>query len=343
MPETGSVRAPRAFLNGIVLLEVEVHLVRLGQASTFEAVMALDDPSNPGAAFWSDVGESGATITIDGVTVFSGHFTHTEVNFGPRVVRAEGKDSADTMIGTRTDEAFPNQTVGSVVSKLAGKVGLGTVQGGKSGDMAGHTYDYQEYRYNTDVQSAWDAVQDMANQIGNIAFVDGVAKTLYFVEPNFTEGNFNVVYRNPTTESYDESNVAVELLCGHDCTLQGGSSTLADSMFSFDNKTYVGKSGGGGTGGGTKEFYSEEPGRTQDQVQTKAKGLKNLADSKQWTIEVLAPGDPSVKASTGVTLSGTGTAWDQLYAVQSVTHRVSAEHGYLMEITGNAGMGGSGG
>lgn len=351
MAETGIVRQPRAFLNGITLEEVEVHLVR-GQPASFEAVMALDDPSNPGAGYWSSVGEAGATVTIDAgdgsgaQTVFSGHFTRTEVNFADRTVRAEGKDTGDQMIATRNDQAYVNQPVSAVVSQIAGKHGLGANTTG-AGGMAGHTYDHQEYRYNTDVQNDWDAIQDMAYQVGNVFWVDGVENILHFVDPQFVDGNYNITYVPPTKESYDSSNVAIHLLCSHDCTLQGGASTLSDSMFSFDNKTYTGTAGGGGGGGsvsgGSKQFYHEAPGRTQDQVETQAQGDKNLADSKQWVIDVTAPGNTSVKASTGVTLSGTGSAWDQLYATKSVTHKVSAHEGYLMNIVGNAGAGSGGG
>lgn len=344
--ETGTVRYPKAFLNGIVLQQVEVNLVRLQNPSTFEAVMALDDPSNPGAAYWSSLGEDSATISIDAgdgsgsKIVFQGQFTHTEVNFGPREVRAEGKCDVDKMIGTRTDEAFVNTPVSGVVSQLAGKAGVGTnIQGG--GQMAGHTYDYSEYRYNTDYQNVWDAIQEMAYQVGNHAFVDAATKTLNFVQPTWVNGNYSVVYVPPSEStvggntgpnSYDQSNVAIQLLCGHDCTLQGGSSWTADGSFSYDDKTYTGKSGGG-----DKQFYGQHPGRTQEQQQTRSSGDKALTDQHSLTIEVTAPGDPSVTASTGVTLSGTGSAWDTQYVMQSVTHRVSFDQGYTMEIVANAG------
>ena len=230
-----------------------------------------------------------------------------------------------------------------MVSQLAGKIGVGAnVQGG--GQMAGHTYDYSEYRYNTDYQNVWDAIQEMAYQVGNHAFVDASKNILNFVEPTWVEGNYNVVYTAPAEshqggntgpKSYDSSNVAIQLLCGHDCTLQGGSMFTADGTFSFDNKTYTGTAGGG-----QRQFYGAHPGRTQDQQQTRSSGDKALTDNHQWTIEVAAPGDPGVTASTGVTLSGTQSAWDQQYVMKTVTHRISVDNGYTMEIVATAGAGG---
>lgn len=88
------------------------------------------------------------------------------------------------------------------------------------------------------------------------------------------------------------------------------------------------------------KFFHDVPGKTEDQVERQASRLQNSAEEKGKYVTVEAPGDVGVRATMSLSLSGTGTAFDQSYDIESVEHRFSIHDGYVMTITAkNPGQG----
>jgi hypothetical protein len=256
MAETGILRHPTATFNGIVILECEV--VQLGSqgggTSTFEVVMALDDPTNPGAGYWAGAQEIPATISGDNGdgsgsnVLITGNVDHIEIDFGPRIVRAHGRGMDGKLADTRNDQNYVNQPIASVLSQVAGMAGLGlTTTAPNVGNMAGHTYDKQNYNFITDKENNWDTIQNLAEQAAGRAFVFG--SSLFVMAPGTGMGSYSVNYVPPTPESYDDSN-AVRIVGRHD-TIVAGAQVTATSQHPHDKETYTaGDSGGGGGAGG---------------------------------------------------------------------------------------------
>lgn len=346
---TSTSRQPRAWLvvNGasIVIESCEVMLVRLAQASTFEATMALDDPSNPGPGFWSQASQPTAMIVASNdyagggaaSVLIQGKLTHVEVDFVHRTVIAHGADAVVDMASTRNEQPYPNQPTSSVVSQIAGKHGLGFYTDG-GGDMAGTTYDKQDYRLNTDQESDLDVVQGCAVQDGKVAFVNG--GTLYYVAPGSVVGaTYPVEYSPPTPEGYETGNV-LELKCSNDFTLAPSNiNPLTSSWFAHDKKPNTAGSAGDGAG----EMYDYTPGRTQPQVQDINQRMQRLAEEKEYKVEVRMVGDVVVQPTMMLGLSGTESGWDLTYFIESVKHEFSIHDGYTMEIEAkNSGSGDAG-
>lgn len=224
-----TVRQPRAWVScagGLVnVIECEVTLVRgSGTGSTFAATMALDESSNPGAAFWSDTAPLPVSIVAtDGSnsdTLINGNVTEVELDLKARVVHIRGLDKTEDFIANRTDKKWENTPISAVVSEIAGYHGVGPfIDGGT--DMAGLTYDGQNYTLLSDYESDWDIIQHLAEQAGKIAFID--RDQLFFVnpgEPNF--GSYTVTYSPPSAENPEESNTAIELHCRRDIQIGEG-------------------------------------------------------------------------------------------------------------------------
>jgi hypothetical protein len=244
---SGQVRQPRAWLNGITLLTCHVNLTRHQSASEAEATMALDDPSNPGAQYWSSATGIAATITAtngDGSgegTIFQGQVDKVHVDFHTRIVEVHCLDNTMNLTTTRSDENFANQTPAGIVSQLAGQAGLGlSGGGGGAGGMAGKTFDQQNYAFNSDYESAWDVIVDMAKRTGNVAFVNG--NTLFFGPPGSTEGSVTINYVPPTPESYASGNF-MTLRCSRDVSLSGGVNSLVTSWMSNQKQPASGQGG----------------------------------------------------------------------------------------------------
>jgi phage protein D len=87
-------------------------------------------------------------------------------------------------------------------------------------------------------------------------------------------------------------------------------------------------------------FFQRLPGLTQGQANAQAQRLQSLASAFQMQVEVDIPGDVTINATMSLNLTGTGTAWDTTYYIDSVTHEFSFEGGFRTTIeakTGNDG------
>jgi hypothetical protein len=247
MPISGQVRQPRAWLNGINLLTCNVHLTRHQSASEFSATMALDDPSNPGAQYWSSATPIAATITAtngDGSgenTLIIGYIDKVNVDFHTRIVDVHGLDRTMEMTTTRSDENFANQPTSGVVSQIAAKHGFNLNVSGTS-DMAGKTFDFQNYAFNSDNESEWDVLVSMAQRDGNVVYVSG--NDLHYVSPGNTDGSsVSINYVPPTPASYASGNF-VTLRCTRDVPISEGASSLVPSWQTNQKEPSTGQSGG---------------------------------------------------------------------------------------------------
>lgn len=249
---TGTVRQPRAWVScggGMVnVIECTVTLVRSsGSGSHYEATMALDEASNPGAAFWSSGSLTASIIGTNGdggtSTLITGPVIEVEVDFYERVVRIQGTDNTQSAATTRTDQNYTNQQTTDVVNQIAARHGW-TVQSDGGGSMAGRTFDGQNYSYITNNDSDWDAIQACAAQDGKIAFLDG-QNTLYYITPgDLNNGTYEVVYTPPTPETYETSNV-IKLVCHRDPEIDGGVTAQVTSWDTRQQQPYNVQTGGG--------------------------------------------------------------------------------------------------
>jgi hypothetical protein len=252
----GSVRQPRAWLSldsgQVTLISCEVVVGRLAIAGEFTAVMALDDPSNPGAAFWASAAPIAASIVATNdvasggtKTLISGSIIHVDVCFDQRTVTVIGQDMTEKLISARIDQNNQNQTISDVVSQVAGSEGFG-LNIDSAGDMAGKTWDLQNYSYLTDVMSKWDVIQELARQAGKVAFVSG--NTLNFVDPYSTSGgSYALSYTPPTPQTYATGNF-MTLHCKRDIQFSEGVQALSDTHHTYKKESYGSESSGSSQG-----------------------------------------------------------------------------------------------
>lgn len=260
-----TVRQPRAWLqvNGanVNILSCEVVKSRLAMASSFYAVMALDDPSNPGPQFWADAAPIPASIVAtngDGQsgteTLLMGTVDKVRIDWNKRTVIAEGSDKSYLFMDTRADQNFTNKTTSQVVSEFAAQHGFNLYVDGTT-DMAGTTFDGQEYAHNADYENQWDVIQDMATRDGKVAFV--VDNDFYYTDyGNIVGDTYQINYVPPTKQSYAEGNF-VKLDTWRNVNLADINSTSATWNRS-DKQAYVGTSGDNSDGTESSEGFDEK-------------------------------------------------------------------------------------
>lgn len=326
-----------------------MQLTRHQAASTFNATMALDDPSNPGAAFWGSAAPIPATIAatndasgsttgnVSGlVQLIIGQIDQVSVDFHDRKVYVHGLDRTAEMIQTRSDQKWPSATPTSIVEDIAGRHGLNPIVDSTS-DQAGKTYDSQEYAHLSDYENEWDVLTSLAEREGKVVYVSG--NDLHFTKPGNTTGSsYDVTYEPPvlnTSPVSGHTNASgagfVTLKCARDVEISGGADAKAVTTFPGQKTSYSGQSPISGGGSGV-EFFSRVAGVTQSQVQAQAKSTATLANSYLKQVEIEAPGDVNVNPTMTLTLAGTGTDWDGSYFIDSVNHSFGFDHGYTMRV-----------
>lgn len=81
------------------------------------------------------------------------------------------------------------------------------------------------------------------------------------------------------------------------------------------------------------KWFRRLQGLTQQQAESRAQRLQQLTEEKEKYCIVQAPGDVTVRATSDLSLSGTGTAFDTTYKIETVEHRFSVSEGYTMTVT----------
>jgi phage protein D len=79
-------------------------------------------------------------------------------------------------------------------------------------------------------------------------------------------------------------------------------------------------------------YTFNRPGMSPAQAQRHAKARASQVAQFERNIEFQIAGDPTMSIGRAITLSGTGTAFDQTYFADQIDHRLSVEGGYAMEI-----------
>lgn len=68
-----------------------------------------------------------------------------------------------------------------------------------------------------------------------------------------------------------------------------------------------------------QEYYQHVPGERHDQVERRARVRARIAGLFEKQIEWMGPGDVNVDPRMTVPLTGTASAWDQSYIIQTIT------------------------
>jgi hypothetical protein len=246
----GTVRAPRAWLvalgGKIPVISCEVERGSLQSNHKFEAVMALDDKTTPDPDVWASTAPIAASIvgnngdgTSGDVTLIAGSVEKVVIDFGSRIVTVYGSDITSDFVSKPSDQKFTNQTTAQVVSQIAASHGC-DINIGSLAKMAGHTFDGQEYAFNSNAESDWDVIQSCAQQDGVTAFIDN--NTLYYGTQG--DGNFHLVYTPPTAETYETGNF-IKLCIERDIQIAAGVNVTGATWNTRDKKFYVAQSTSG--------------------------------------------------------------------------------------------------
>jgi Phage tail baseplate hub (GPD) len=305
----------------------------------------------------------------DSGVLFTGTVDNISCDFDRRTVSISARDKTKGMAGKKSTEDFRNKTASQIVSEIAGRHGLSPAMD-TTADMAGKKFNVDHVLLTNHV-SEWTVVQHLADREGKVAFVQ--QDKLYFKElDDESFGLVTVIYVPPTDLNHAASNVLrltgsrnMEAGKPSECHVRswnvkkkkayhgqdegGGGGGGGGAFDGGRNSQGLGGAGGivggdrigGGSGGGAKNVYEySHPQLDQSQCDKMAKKRLRESRRQEMTIELEMVGSASVRPPKRLSLTGTLTAFDQLYFIDSVRHRID-EGGYTMSITAKNTKGGS--
>jgi phage protein D len=258
-----------------------------------------------------------------------------DVDYDPigRSLTLTGRDLSAQFIDTRTAEHFQDQTASSVAQTLAARHGL-KASVTATGTRVGSYYELYNLRLTKD-QAEWDLLTFLAEQEGFDLWVSG--QTLNFQPPV-------PLTADPYVLSWSDQGQGSRLANFEDLKLHRSQSLAKDiivKVISWNqvqegNVTAQAKRSQANKSqrvGGQAQIYTfYEPNLNQQQAQKWANAKAEDITRHERVIAGKLPGDSLLTNRSLMQLVGTGTDWDQVYFVDSVTRRMSFKDGYSMEF-----------
>lgn len=355
-----TVRQPRGLvkINGTVMpgwTEFEVDNNAFFHADTFRckfSTSALPDDFN--AAWWA----SQSTIYVElfaGCPPDSQAFTANEltkyiygrvdeVTYDPvgAFVEVSGRDLTADFIDTRTYEQFLNHTSSEIAIELAARHGLTPVVT-ETKTIVGTYYDGEVRRVPLD-RTEWDLLTWLAEEEGFSVYVKD--QQLFFAPRAEPAPNHYALRWQPATRDGAHPTPAfngVDLVMSRNLTLANDIVVVVRSSDIKNPKGFTVRaqashpakatSKGAAQPAGTAQVHSYVIAR-KTHAQAQAIANKTLADLSfhERRISATLPADDLLQLNTLISLTGTGSDFDQTYYPDSIIRRLSVTTGYTMRV-----------
>ena len=335
----GITRQPRACVavsGGILMpLECSVHLSCHQTADTFEAELALDDPSGLDARFWLDT--PSIPVTISGtndirsmayVPLLIGNVDVASVSFHHRKVKIRGRDLTALLTDNKTNQKWLNQSDEAIIQQLAGQAGL-SVQISGGSDKSGLQFK-EDYNRISDQDACWNMIVKIARKMGCIAFVK--LNTLYVQPFDQTNGSAYAVYYQAPSQDGPALGTTEHLTCTHNLTL---TKTVKVKVQGWRHKqgqaiTSEYTLPGGGAGQLSYDMRSANPTKANQDHLTKSRLMEIASHERTASMEL--PGDVTLDPQGSLVISGTGTGADQSYLIGDIHHRFAFKGGFQSTV-----------
>jgi phage protein D len=326
-------------LPGVV--SIEVANVSHFSSDSFKIVVALARlPPDLGPAYWSE----GANDEIEifaglkednspAKSLIVGQVDEVEIDPVDQSMVLSGRDLSARFIDNKTAEHFQDQTASQVVQTLAKRRGLKASVTETDIDVG--TY-YELFHVDiTREQSEWDLLMFLAEREGFDLWVSG--ETLNFQPPVAEDSDPYVLLWSDQGKGNRVCNLQ-DLKMQRSQTLAKDIIVKVRSWNQTHEKAFVAEAKRNGAkkgqrSGGSAQIYTfNVPNMSLEQAQQYANTKLEDISKHERVVTGTLPGDSLLSNRSLVKLVGTGTSWDQVYHVDTVTRRMSVTEGYAMEF-----------
>jgi phage protein D len=337
----------RVLLDGVPVygaLEAEVSTTGRRAAGWFHVRLALGADTGLTAAVLSGIGDATVEVQI-GLRPAGSGGAWTSLITGPLdqitldpiqgTAQLTGRDFSALFIDSLTAETFANRTSSEIVATLAVRRGL-QAQVTPTQTPVGRYYqlghDTSSLHQSSAVVTEWDLLQRLALAEGFELMVTGT--TLVFSPP--VASLVPIVWQaSPGNSDLLDLQLERSLSLARDIavTVQSWNAKQARMITQTVRASASGATSSSATPGlHTTNYVLVRPNMTPDQAQALA--VQTLADLSRHERVALAtmPGELVLAPGSSVLLTGTGTAFDQLYVVDEIQRRVSARDGFTQTV-----------
>lgn len=354
-PAGGTARRPVAVvkLDGTELksvLSVRTTNVAHNAADTFEVELPLQ--GQPATANWAAWGGDAPPSEIEVLYGFVdaagnrsalasavlGPVDAVEVSQPENIIRLSGRDYSSALIDTQTFENFTNQTASQIATKIAQNHGLTPQVQATTTPVGTKDAGTGETTRVTRRESEWDLLTNLARNEGFVCYVRG--KTLYFqpdTEPNGTP--YGMVWTPPATPGRSPTANLTKLSVKRALTLARSITVTVTSHDATGAKAVsqsasLSAGGAGGSANAKPQIYVVDvPGLTEAQAKARADQLLKSYSLFERVIEAHLPGDPFISFDQPLSLTGTGTGWDdRFYYIDRIERSLSLGGGFTMVL-----------
>jgi len=352
---TSQVRQPRGIVmvNGTRVdawVRWSVDNNTYSEADTFQVAFALSAlPAAFNDAFWSSTVEvfvevlAGFPADADNYT--AGELTSwiygrvDDVEYDPvsRQLHISGRDLSAILIDARTTESFQNLTASGVAKKLAARHGF-TPKVVATKDLVGAYYETDTVHVNTQ-RSEWQVLTTLAAAEGYVVYVKG--KDLHFEPASTATSTYELKWEPPSDENGAYSFNGKSIIFRRALTIARG--VVVEITYTMPNKkgtykiTYPNKATGikVGQSAATAQLYRFTMLGVSRQAALKRAQREHAAITKhEVKASAQLPADDLLKATSIVSVVGTGTAFDQTYYPESIVREMDISSGYSMSFSG---------
>ena len=241
-----------------------------------------------------------------------------------------GRDLTALFIDAQVTLQFQNMTASMVAAKLAAAHGLQAV-GPKTKRPIGKSYAHDNVSL-TAQRTEWDLLAALAREEDFLCYVSG--KTLYFA-PRLQGPALPYELRWARDENGNPAANVSSLQLSRDLTVAKGVTVEARSWNSKQGKKFTARySNAPGGGKGQKPTHTvERNGLDQAGVKRLAKQKFDEVAQHEMKLRARLPADHLLTPTDIVSLTGTGTNFDQGYLIDSITRSMSLSEGYVMEVS----------
>jgi hypothetical protein len=346
--DIASVKAPRiqALVNGLAINSViHADIVNSGscKSSHFELTVSINDSATDNLWLNLPSGRIAVSISVsadpdyDQTIMFEG--LAENVAFDPinRVARIQGKDYSSVLVNTTFQNSFCNLTASEIAFYIAARHGFGenielTTAMVVSYRGAGYNQmllnDYSRFT------SEWDLLVFLAKHEGFEMFVEGT--TLIFASATSLRRNYQFI----------DKSLVIGLKFHKRCPLSSVTTLVVKSWNSWlgealqtsdqQSSSTLGPSDLGLTTDPGIEFVLVKPNLTAADSERLTQRYLETLNEQQLNIELVMPGEMSLKPGDVITTAGNGFIFDNEYIVKSIRRRFSAGAGFVQYIQGYA-------
>ncbi len=348
----GVVRAPRLRLlvGDLVVQGVKDAFVAANNhyaADRFTITIALGVDPVATTAFWStqnfflvdlQAGFAPATAPLGAmawVSLIQGAVDSVQIDVLRQTVQLQGRDLTAVFIESRIQQSFANQTASDIATTLAGNHNLQAVVTPTTTPV-GRYYNSEHDRITLDqfsrATTEWNLLVWLAEREGFDVFVQGT--TLYFQPPNPASVPALTLSANPESGNAN----ALDIVMERALTLAGDISVTVKSWNSRQGAAFTqtvtasGVSALGSQGARPQSYVFVRPNLTPDEALRYATAKLQELTLHERVVIVRLPGELTLTPRDMIAISGTGTAFDQLYFIDTIEREIRFDGGFTERI-----------